>query len=178
MPAGWSGNLWGRTLCTTDSNGLFSCVTGDCGSGTIECTNSGAPPVTIANITLDGASSLDYYGVSLVNGFNVPLVVIPANRIATCIGAGCSVDINAECPTVLQDIANGGETVACKSGCVAFGDPKDCCTGAYSTNTTCGPTQYSKFFKSVCPLTNTYAFDNGTFTCTESPDYTIGFCEL
>ncbi|KAB2055595.1 hypothetical protein ES319_A11G047900v1 [Gossypium barbadense] len=36
VPTSWSGRLWGRTLCTEDSSGKFSCLTGDCGSSTLE----------------------------------------------------------------------------------------------------------------------------------------------
>jgi hypothetical protein len=34
-PASWGGRFWGRTHCSQDSTGKFSCVTGDCGSGKI-----------------------------------------------------------------------------------------------------------------------------------------------
>ncbi|TKY73433.1 Thaumatin protein 1 [Spatholobus suberectus] len=37
MPDAWSGRLWGRTLCSHNITGKFSCVTGDCGSSTVEC---------------------------------------------------------------------------------------------------------------------------------------------
>jgi hypothetical protein len=35
----------------------------------------GVPPVTLAEITLNGAGGLDFYDVSLVDGFNVPAQV-------------------------------------------------------------------------------------------------------
>ncbi|KAG6522245.1 hypothetical protein ZIOFF_019383 [Zingiber officinale] len=43
-PAGWSGSLWGRTLCGADSGGRFACATGDCGgsAGAVECSGGGA----------------------------------------------------------------------------------------------------------------------------------------
>jgi hypothetical protein len=49
-PAGWSGRLWGRTLCTTDgTNNKFACATGDCGSGAVSCGGgNAAPPATLA----------------------------------------------------------------------------------------------------------------------------------
>lgn len=37
VPTAWSGRLWGRNLCSTDSARKFSCVTGDCGSSAVEC---------------------------------------------------------------------------------------------------------------------------------------------
>jgi hypothetical protein len=55
-PASWGGRFWGRTHCSQDSTGKFSCVTGDCGSGNIECSGNGsALPATLAEFTLDGA---------------------------------------------------------------------------------------------------------------------------
>ncbi|CAL1357733.1 unnamed protein product [Linum trigynum] len=43
-PASWGGRLWGRTHCSEDSTGKFSCTTGDCGSGQVECSGTGATP--------------------------------------------------------------------------------------------------------------------------------------
>ena len=41
-PAGWSGRLWGRTLCAADAaTGRFACATGDCGSGGVQCGERG-----------------------------------------------------------------------------------------------------------------------------------------
>lgn len=76
VPTAWSGRIWGRTLCSTDSSGKFSCATGDCGSSTVECAGSGAiPPATLAEFTLNGAEGLDFYDVSLVDGYNLPMAV-------------------------------------------------------------------------------------------------------
>ncbi|XP_058179782.1 thaumatin-like protein 1b [Rhododendron vialii] len=175
MPASWAGNMWGRTLCSTDPNtGRFTCVTGDCGSGTVGCINGGNPPVTLAEFALDGGGGFDYYDISLVTGFNVPMNVVPQGGSGTCTAIECSADIDAACPTELQELWYG-KVVGCKSACVAFGDPRDCCTGAYSTPATCGPTPYSEFFKSECPQAYSYAFDGAPVSCA-SADYTITFC--
>ncbi|CAL1400051.1 unnamed protein product [Linum trigynum] len=54
-PASWGARLWGRTHCSEDSMGKFSCITGDCGSGQVECFGAGAaPPATLAEFKLDG----------------------------------------------------------------------------------------------------------------------------
>ncbi|XP_058228083.1 thaumatin-like protein 1b [Rhododendron vialii] len=177
IPASWSGNLWARTRCATDpTTGQFHCETGDCGTGSIGCNGAGgAPPTTLLEITLGSAGGLDNYAVSVVTGYNTPMWVVPSGANGKCSIAGCTTDINAECPTGLRLIDNTGETVACMSACTAFGDPQYCCTGAYSTPATCGPTSYSEFFKSACPSAVTYAFDGGASTC-PSPTYTITFC--
>ncbi|KAE8010626.1 hypothetical protein FH972_006981 [Carpinus fangiana] len=180
VPTSWSGRLWGRTLCAQDSTGGFSCVTGDCGSSTIECAGrGGAPPATLAEFTLNGANGLDFYDVSFVDGYNLPMTVTPQGGTGgMCNATGCVVDLNSACPTELKVTSAGeDESVGCKSACEAFGDPQFCCSGAYGSPTTCKPSSYSEFFKSACPLAYSYAYDDGTstFTCA-SADYVITFC--
>jgi hypothetical protein len=42
----------------------------------LQCNGAGGvPPVTLADIMLNGAGGKDFYDVSLVNGFNVPVQV-------------------------------------------------------------------------------------------------------
>ncbi|KAF2295617.1 hypothetical protein GH714_033311 [Hevea brasiliensis] len=66
------GLMWGRTFCSEDSTGKFSCLTGDCGSGKLECSGGGAaPPATLAEFKLDGYGGIDYFDVSLVHGYNL-----------------------------------------------------------------------------------------------------------
>ncbi|AET03777.1 putative thaumatin [Medicago truncatula] len=184
MPTSWSGRIWGRTLCSTDPSGKFSCITGDCGSSKVECTGSGAiPPATLAEFTLNGANGLDFYDVSLVDGYNLPITVEPSGGSGNCTTTGCLVDLNGACPTELkvkiaaEEEGSDEKSVACKSACEAFGDPLYCCNGAYGTPQTCKPSSYSQFFKSACPRAYSYAYDDGTstFTCS-SADYLITFC--
>nr|XP_043633856.1 thaumatin-like protein 1b [Erigeron canadensis] len=181
MPPSWSGRIWGRTLCSTDSTGRFTCVTGDCGSGTMECNGGGAaPPATLAEFTLNGANGMDFYDVSLVDGYNLPMMVVPQGGTGgNCNITGCVVDLNKNCPLELRltSTNNVDESVACKSACEAFGDPMYCCSGAYSTPQTCNPTSYSQYFKTACPTAYSYAYDDGTstFTCL-SANYVITFC--
>ncbi|KAB1199451.1 Thaumatin-like protein 1 [Morella rubra] len=181
VPTSWSGRLWGRTLCAQDSTGKFSCVTGDCGASTVECAGAGAqPPATLAEFTLNGAGGLDFYDVSLVDGYNLPMTVVPHGGTGgNCTTTGCVPDLNRACPTQLKVMSggDGSESVACKSACEAFGDPQYCCSGAYATPDTCKPSSYSEFFKTACPRAYSYAYDDGTstFTCA-SADYVITFC--
>ncbi|MFS7968241.1 putative Thaumatin family [Helianthus anomalus] len=176
IPAGWSGRIWGRTLCSTDSTGRFTCVTGDCGSGSVECNGGGAaPPATLAEFTLNGANGLDFYDVSLVDGYNLPMMILPQGD--NCNVTGCFTDLNKNCPSDLRLTGAGDESVACRSACEAFGDPMYCCSGAFSTPQTCNPTSYSEYFKTACPTAYSYAYDDGTstFTC-NSGNYVIAFC--
>nr|GLL19154.1 thaumatin-like protein 1b [Ipomoea trifida] len=186
VPAAWSGRLWGRTQCSQDSvTGKFACVTGDCGSGTVECSGGGAaPPATLAEFTLNGAGGLDFYDVSLVDGYNLPMLVAPqgGTGAGNCTTTGCMSDLNGGCPAELKMMSGGaavagGECVACRSACEAFGDPKYCCSGEYATPDTCKPSSYSQYFKAACPRAYSYAYDDGTstFTCAAA-DYVITFC--
>ncbi|KAJ3682583.1 hypothetical protein LUZ60_015156 [Juncus effusus] len=183
-PSNWSGRMWGRTLCTTNSNtGTFTCGTGDCGSGKVECLGGGAaPPATLAEFTLDGSGGMDFYDVSLVDGYNVPMLVVPQSGTnGNCTATGCLVDLNSACPSdlkvVLQSEGGGSENVACKSACEAFGSAQYCCSGEYGNPNTCKPSGYSQFFKNACPRAYSYAYDDATstFTCAAA-NYIITFC--
>ncbi|XP_023736340.1 thaumatin-like protein 1b [Lactuca sativa] len=183
IPVAWSGRLWGRTDCRTDSTGRFSCVTADCGSGKVECEGRGAePPATLVEFTLNGDQGLDFYDVSLVDGYNLPMLVIPRDATSGgCSSTGCLVDLNAGCPTALR-VARSSRSrtvVACKSACEAFGDPRFCCSEGYNTPETCPPTEFSQYFKHVCPRSYSYAYDDktSTFTCAGA-NYVIIFCPL
>ncbi|KAM5546778.1 thaumatin-like protein 1 [Rosa sericea] len=174
-PTGWSGRFWARTRCSFDASGLGSCATADCGSG-LECNGAGAaPPATLAEFTLGSGSggTLDFYDVSLVDGYNLPMIVEGSGGSGTCATTGCASDLNRSCPNELK-VVDGD---ACKSACDAFGTPEYCCKGAYASPDTCKPSMYSQVFKSACPKSYSYAYDDAssTFTCTGA-DYTITFC--
>ncbi|KAL6511864.1 Thaumatin-like protein 1 [Orobanche gracilis] len=177
-PSSWGGRFWGRTDCAEDFTGKFTCQTGDCGSGKLECGGSGAaPPATLAEFTLDGSGGMDFYDVSLVDGYNLPMLVVPQGGSGdNCTSTGCVVDLNGSCPTELR-VTSAGEGVACKSACGAFGTEQYCCSGAYGTPDVCKPSQYSLLFKHACPRAYSYAYDDrtSTFTCTGA-DYTVTFC--
>uniref|UniRef100_A0A0D6R3R4 Thaumatin-like protein n=1 Tax=Araucaria cunninghamii TaxID=56994 RepID=A0A0D6R3R4_ARACU len=176
-PEGWSGRLWGRTLCTFDADGHGKCATGDCG-GSLECKgNNAAPPATLAEFTLGKDTLPDFYDVSLVDGYNLPMIVAAKGGTGTCSTTGCVTDLNLSCPKELQVDTDGTSSVACKSACEAFQSPEYCCSGAYGNPNTCRPSSYSVVFKAACPKAYSYAYDDATstFTCTAA-DYVITFC--
>ncbi|KAJ3692790.1 hypothetical protein LUZ60_011885 [Juncus effusus] len=176
-PSGWSGRFWGRSDCNFDSSGKGSCSTGDCGSGQIECNGAGAaPPATLIEFTLDGNDGKDFYDVSLVDGYNLPVMVEASGGSNGCASTGCVVDLNAKCPSELKTGEGGGE--ACRSACEAFGKPEYCCSGDYGTPDKCQPSVYSQLFKTACPRSYSYAYDDAssTFTCVGAADYAITFC--
>ncbi|XP_076903264.1 thaumatin-like protein 1 [Bidens hawaiensis] len=143
MPAPWSGRVWARFQCSNDG-GRFSCKSGDSGSGQVECNSAGAtPPATLVEFTLSDASGKDFYDVSLVDGFNLPVLVVPRGG---CPVTNCLVDINSKCPSELAVKDDSGGTIGCENACVAFNMPEYCCSGDHNTPETCPPTNYSRFF--------------------------------
>lgn len=203
-PASWSGRMWARTLCSQDAaTGRFVCATGDCGSGVLQCNGGGAaPPASLVEFTLDGSGGMDFFDVSLVDGYNLPMLIVPQGAAAAsaaaaanstagagpkCMATGCLVDLNGACPADLKVMSTAGASasavaagsaVACRSACEAFGSPQYCCSGAYGSPNTCRPSTYSQFFKSACPRAYSYAYDDSTstFTCAAGTNYAITFC--
>ncbi|CAL9776353.1 unnamed protein product [Musa acuminata subsp. burmannicoides] len=176
-PPAWGGRMWARHRCSTDSSGRFSCLSGDCGTGQVACNGAGgAPPTTLVEFTLQGDGGKDFYDVSCVDGFNVPVSVVPSGG-SNCDSTSCRTNINARCPTELQMLAQDGSVVGCKSACLAFDTDEYCCRGQYGGPDTCKPTSYSKMFKDACPQAYSYAYDDksSTFTCVGA-NYDITYC--
>ncbi|XP_020416932.1 thaumatin-like protein 1 isoform X2 [Prunus persica] len=179
VQAPWSGRFWGRTQCSTDSSGKFSCTTGDCGSGKTACNGAGAiPPALLVELTLATNGGQDFYDVSLVDGFNLPIMLAPQGGYGDCNSTSCASNVNTVCPPKLSVKGSDGSVIGCKSACMALNQPQYCCTGAYGSPDTCPPTNYSKIFKNQCPQAYSYAYDDksSTFTCFGGPNYAITFC--
>ncbi|XP_044757458.1 thaumatin-like protein 1b [Coccinella septempunctata] len=182
-PDDWAGRFWARTWCDGGSN---HCLTGDCGNK-LECNGAGGnPPATLLEITQKGNAGLDYYDVSLVDGFNLKASMTPQGGQGdgsqySCKKAGCDTDINQKCPGELQ-LKNGqGQVIGCKSACLAFNTDEYCCRGAHDRPETCKasdwPKNYPQQFKELCPDAYSYAYDDhkSTFTCKNVPVYSITF---
>lgn len=168
MPPGTAGaRVWPRTGCTFDSNGRGRCITGDCG-GALDCAVSGEQPTTLAEYTLGQGNNKDFFDLSVIDGFNVPMSFEPLG--GGCRGASCAVDITAQC---LQELKVPG---GCASACGKFGGDTYCCRGQFEHN--CPPTDYSRFFKGKCPDAYSYAKDDqtSTFTCPAGTNYQIVMC--
>lgn len=176
----WSGRIWARTGCIHNGN-RFSCATGDCG-GRLECGGSGgAIPATIVQLDLHhGHADFSSYGVSLVDGFNLPMTVTPHEGRGNCPVVGCKADLLATCPPHLQYCgAHGGNRVmGCKSGCQAYGTDELCCRNHFNNPQTCKPSGYSEFFKHACPATFTYAHDSPSLMheCSAPREIKVIFC--
>ncbi|KAJ7777590.1 thaumatin-like protein [Mycena maculata] len=190
VPDNWvSGRIWGRTDCDFSKPNVSSCATGACNGGLLCAAvgGTGIPPVTVAEWTLGNATdgSPDNYDVSLVDGFNIPMSVVPTGG---CTVASCTANLNTNCPAPLQLQGSGG-VVGCKSACAAgldndsAGSP-NCCTGSHDVPSTCPPSgvQYYSYFKDPCPDSYAYAYDESSktalWTCPTNvtADYTVTFC--
>ncbi|WVZ62854.1 hypothetical protein U9M48_012549 [Paspalum notatum var. saurae] len=180
VPAGWSGRIWGRRRCSTDASGSFGCASGDCGTGQVPCNGAGnQAPSTLAEFTLNGDGGKDFYDISNVDGFNVPIQIQPYGGLTpSCATVTCAADINAACPPELAARAADGTTVGCRSACLAFDTDEFCCRGEYGTPDRCTPSSYSEFFKQRCPQAYSYAYDDksSTFICASGGHYQITFC--
>nr|GEW03903.1 hypothetical protein [Tanacetum cinerariifolium] len=118
IPTPWSGRVWVRFECS-NNGGRFQCNGGDCGSGQVACNGAGAkPPATLAEFTIGGSGGKDFYDVSLVDGFNLPVSIVPNGG---CARADCPVDINARCPSQFALRNCAVATIGCRSACVQFG---------------------------------------------------------
>ncbi|XP_073136434.1 thaumatin-like protein [Henckelia pumila] len=161
------GQIWARTGCTFNETGQGKCQTGDC-NGQLECQDFGTAPFTAARYALDRFNNLDFFDVSLIEGYNVGMDFRPITGYCRH-SARCKADIIKEyCPKELQ--APGG----CRDACSTLKE-KDyyCCTPAY-----CEPTVYSKFFKEKCPQAYSYVKDDETsmFSCSAGTKYRVIFC--
>ncbi|KAL4200761.1 hypothetical protein AMTRI_Chr02g212770 [Amborella trichopoda] len=127
------------------------------------------PPATLAEYAL---KDLDFYDISLIEGFNLPMVFTPtAGNGDLCRALTCNADINGQCPTQLQ--VPGG----CQGPCTVFQTDQYCCPGPAAQ--TCGPTDYSQFFKDRCPDAYSYPKDDasaGKFACPSGTNYRVTFC--
>ncbi|KAJ8766153.1 hypothetical protein K2173_021670 [Erythroxylum novogranatense] len=164
--AGTTGaRIWARTGCQFDGAGRGRCTTGDCG-GLLQCQAYGSPPNTLAEYALNQFNNLDFFDISLVDGFNVPMEFSPTSGGCTR-GITCNAPINEQCPSQLrtQD--------GCNNPCTVYKTNEYCCnTGS------CGPTPLSMFFKDRCPDAYSYPKDDqtSTFTCPGGTNYKVVFC--
>ncbi|KAL5533498.1 hypothetical protein ACEPAF_5274 [Sanghuangporus sanghuang] len=188
VPNNWtSGRIWGRRDCDFNSNssgdGTDSCSTGSCIGG-LECTatnGTGIPPATLAEWTLNTEDGLDYYDVSLVDGYNMPMSILTNKG---CDSSDCTNDLGLTCPDDLKK-GDDGCLSACAAGMGGGGDDDPvCCTGKYGTPGMCPSSgiPYYDHFKNGCPNSYIYAYDEDSGTALRkcsaslSTDYLLTFC--
>lgn len=131
------------------------------------------PPVSLVEFTLASNKGQDFYVVSLVDGFNLPVLVIAQGGLRGCNTTSCPSDVNKVCPPNFAVKGSDGSVIACKSARLALDQPEYCCTGPFASADKCPPTPYSVIFKNQCPQAYSYAYDYRTSTFTCSGEQTI-----
>jgi hypothetical protein len=172
FPGGFSGRLWPRSGC--DDGGQ-------------NCTQTG--PDTLAEFTLTAGMASDWYDISLVDGFTIPLGIIqlsapwtmspsyvpggPLDKLTQQCGSPiCAADLNPGCPAGQQLKDATGKVWGCKNG--------------QSSNGGAGPTPVTEYLKMGCPTSYTYPYDDpqSLFLCKSAAqnngvgakDYKIIYC--
>ncbi|KAH1227758.1 Thaumatin-like protein 1 [Glycine max] len=131
LPSPWSSAFRARTECS-NNNGRFNCATVDCTSDQVACNGAGSIlPATKAEITVAENRGQDFYDVSNVDDFNIPMSLTAQGGSGDYKTLGCLRNINHVCPSQLQQPGPSGNVIACKSACVAFNADRYCHLGDY-----------------------------------------------
>ncbi|KAI8089283.1 thaumatin [Halteromyces radiatus] len=159
--APWEGRIWARKNCsgkTCNFSGMWA-------------------PTSLAEFHFASGTTEDFYDISFVDGWNLPLSIAPNTKSSN----SYQVDKHCGTPSVktLPDCPQGFQTDdgACQSACSHFQTPEYCCTGAYNSADTCKASSYAAKVKAQAPDAYSYAFDDATsvYTC-KSQGYTVTFC--
>lgn len=131
LPSPWSSAFRARTECS-NNNGRFNCATVDCTSNQVACNGAGSIlPATKAEITVAENRGQDFYDMSNVDDFNIPMSLTAQGGSGDYKTLGCLRNINHVCPSQLQQPGPSGNVIACKSACVAFNADRYCHLGDY-----------------------------------------------
>ena len=162
-----------------------------------ECVGTGNNPKcaqtgndTLAEFTLNAGKKSDWYDISLVDGFTIPLEIIqldapwtpdgtyvPGGQLGAdgqCGSPVCAVDLDLNCPASQQKKDSAGKVVECTVN------------ACQSSNGGHGATPVTSYMKIGCPTSYTYPFDDpqSLFTCpcveqnngVGAKDYEIVYC--
>ncbi len=169
-PNEFSGRIWPRSQCTGD------------GYNNLKCVQTGKD--TLAEFTLTKGMNSDWYDVSLVDGFTIPVGILQLNVPWTsrpdyvvggplgsneiCGSPICAPDLNPNCPASQQEKDAGGKVWGCKSGAKG--------------------SEAAMYLKAGCPSSYSYDFDDpqSLFRCptaaqnngTGAKDYDIIYCPM
>ncbi|KAI8987087.1 thaumatin [Pilobolus umbonatus] len=167
-PNVWGGRVWARIHCEGKNADV-----------PIMCGNPGAVlPATLAEFFFLGNNGKDYYDVSLVDGYNMPVSIEPSAKTApngyNCGSPTCELN---DCPKEYQLKHPDGTLLACLSECSKTNKDEDCCTGDFNSPGMCRASSRSLNVKKACPDAYSYAYDDqdSTFHC-QASSFTVTFC--
>ncbi|RCH93735.1 hypothetical protein CU098_006638 [Rhizopus stolonifer] len=167
-PDQWGGRVWGRYQCS-----------GSSGNDTNSCGTPGATnPASLAEFFFKGSGGKDYYDISLVDGYNMPMSIQPTggSQVSgySCGSPQCQM---ASCPPEFAVKDATGNVVSCQSACSKTGSDQDCCKGDYNNPNLCKPSGSSYNIKQACPDAYSFAYDDqtSTYQC-EAQGYDVSFC--
>ncbi|CAO3673775.1 unnamed protein product [Umbelopsis vinacea] len=174
LAANWGGRTWGRIDCDTSSEQ----------SNNTQCGVPGTPnPASLAEFTFQGSGNQDFYDLSMVDGYNLPISIAPIGASQGSSKYQCgspSCQTLPTCPSDLTVKTSNGDLLACQSDCSHYNEAQYCCTGAYGSSATCSGGPYAPMIKGACPDAYSYAYDDvsSTYTCDSgtATGYTITWC--
>jgi hypothetical protein len=143
LPNNWSGRAWGR----------YQCYSSKRRSNATQCGAPGTPnPASLAEFTFGAYAGLDFYDLSMVDGYNMPIKITP---VGTKQGSNkydrgsptCS--SLPHCPSRLTVKGLDGKLLGCQSDCSKYGGDQYCCGGKYGHGN-CGGA-YAPMIKKKCP---------------------------
>lgn len=137
-------------------------------SGSPATGNSAKPQANLAEFTVGGFAGQDFYDISNVEAYNLPMRVAP-----TEIAGGGSAS-GFHCGTILCDINDLNNF--CQGPNFLTGSPGDGCKNRDGPGLQ--PTDGTRAFKSRCPTSYSYSKDDATstFACETGSNYEVVFC--
>lgn len=117
------------------------------------CSGGADNPASLAEFFFKGMGGHDYYDISLVDGYNLPMTINPDKSGSgsgkyQCGSPSCDVP---SCPKEYVVKDSSGKVTGCKSSCSATNSDEHCCKGKYDDPKTCKPDQQSENIKKACP---------------------------
>jgi hypothetical protein len=148
----------------------------------------GKSDATLAEFSLDQINGDDFYDISLVDGYNLPIKIKPIDgtyrkssfvaKKYDCTAPVCKHNFLGNCPESLREIKNG-RTIACLSACSRFQTDEYCCPNgsAFGSEKLCKASSHAHFFKRKCPDAYSYAFDDqeSTYVCRSAQGKATGY---
>ncbi|KAK9922139.1 hypothetical protein M0R45_030619 [Rubus argutus] len=109
----YTARVWARSNCSKDNQECsLALAQGIAHPGQVSCNgNGGNPPATLVEFTIAQGGGQDFYDVSLVDGFNLPVSVTPQGGNGDCRSSSCAANVNANCSSELQ-VKKGDGSVA------------------------------------------------------------------